>query len=101
VLQDWNSGRLRYYTHPPEQDDTEQQRICSSEILSQYNAEFSLDQLQKDHVELVDGNNACACDVLNHADMPDMPTIDAIAIDNADDEEMTETVDDKVSTHVA
>ncbi len=36
----------------------------------------------------------------NDVDMPDMPTIDAIAIDNADDEEMMETTDEKVSAHL-
>jgi nuclear GTP-binding protein len=41
VLNDWNSGRLRYYTEPP----TVNSNHSSAEILAEYSSEFQLDQL--------------------------------------------------------
>merc|ERR1711874_513861 len=42
VLNDWNSGRIKYFTHPPE---TVAANI-SSEIVREFAAEFSLDDLE-------------------------------------------------------
>jgi len=41
VLNDWNSGKIKYFTHPPEEVEAN----ISSEIVSEFAAEFSLDDL--------------------------------------------------------
>ena len=42
VLGDWNSGKIKYCTHPPEEE-----RQTSSEIVTQFASEFSLNELEK------------------------------------------------------
>ncbi len=46
VLGDWNNGKIRYYTHPPEAAPAASNEE-SSAILSEFSAEFSLDSLQE------------------------------------------------------
>ena len=43
LLGDWNSGKIKYFTHPPEQAETN----LSAEIVSQFAAEFSLDKVDQ------------------------------------------------------
>jgi len=43
VLNDWNSGKIKYFTHPPEEVEAN----VSSEIVSSFAAEFSLDDIAK------------------------------------------------------
>lgn len=45
VLNDWNTGKIKYFTHPPEAE-TRSTHI-SAEIVSSYSKEFSLDDLDK------------------------------------------------------
>jgi nuclear GTP-binding protein len=45
VLNDWNTGKIKYYTHPPEVE-TRSTHI-SAEIVSAFSKEFSLDTLDK------------------------------------------------------
>ena len=42
MLGDWNSGKIKYCTHPPEEE-----RQTSSEIVTQFASEFSLNELEK------------------------------------------------------
>ncbi|KXJ13499.1 guanine nucleotide-binding protein-like 3 homolog [Exaiptasia diaphana] len=46
VLQDWNSGKIQFYTHPPE-IHTMPTHI-SAEVVSEWSKEFDLTSLQKD-----------------------------------------------------
>lgn len=48
VLGDWNTGKIKYYTHPPEQAEAN----LKAEIVAQFTEEFSLDQL--DQIEEMD-----------------------------------------------
>jgi len=41
VLNDWNSGKIKYFTHPPEEVEAN----ISSEIVQEFAAEFSLEAL--------------------------------------------------------
>jgi len=41
VLNDWNSGKIRYYTEPPEQYNVSS--VVSSELVTEMAKEFSLD----------------------------------------------------------
>ena len=43
LLGDWNSGKIKYFTHPPEQAETN----MAAEIVSQFAAEFSLDKVDQ------------------------------------------------------
>ena len=45
VLQDWNCGKIKYYTEPPETETNSTEE--KSEIVSQFAAEFNLDSLDK------------------------------------------------------
>ena len=42
LLGDWNSGKIKYFTHPPEQNP---QSNLGAEIVQTFAAEFSLDTL--------------------------------------------------------
>merc|ERR1711934_721597 len=42
VLGDWNSGKIKYCTHPPEEE-----KQSSSEIVTQFASEFSLSELER------------------------------------------------------
>uniref|UniRef100_A0A5S6R0Q1 Guanine nucleotide-binding protein-like 3 homolog n=1 Tax=Trichuris muris TaxID=70415 RepID=A0A5S6R0Q1_TRIMR len=44
VLQDWNSGKIRYYCEPPD----DRNRIVSSEVVDEIMKEFDLDAIGKD-----------------------------------------------------
>ena len=53
ILNDWNSGKIKYYTHPPETETKETH--VSAEIVETFAKEFSLENLDKmDENELVD-----------------------------------------------
>uniref|UniRef100_A0A915EDM8 CP-type G domain-containing protein n=1 Tax=Ditylenchus dipsaci TaxID=166011 RepID=A0A915EDM8_9BILA len=45
VLNDWNSGKLRYYTEPPEDDAADKVQILSSDVLEAFSKEFDLDAI--------------------------------------------------------
>ena len=42
VLGDWNTGKIKYCTHPPEEE-----KQTRSEIVTQFATEFSLDELER------------------------------------------------------
>ncbi|VDN55414.1 unnamed protein product [Dracunculus medinensis] len=50
VLYDWNNGKLRYYTEPPEAES--EQTINASVILNEFSSEFDLDSLKLDEEKL-------------------------------------------------
>uniref|UniRef100_A0A0K0D0T3 Guanine nucleotide-binding protein-like 3 homolog n=1 Tax=Angiostrongylus cantonensis TaxID=6313 RepID=A0A0K0D0T3_ANGCA len=58
VLNEWNNGRLRYYTHPPEEASStvSADTAVSAEIVSQFSKEFDIDALDEDLRKLVDGS---------------------------------------------
>merc|ERR1712198_76211 len=41
VLQDWNSGKIKYFTHPPETKSE-----STSQIVQEFSKDFSLDDLE-------------------------------------------------------
>lgn len=54
MLTDWNTGKLRYYTEPPEENDSTK-AILSSEIVATFSEEFNLDSLDDDLKLVVEG----------------------------------------------
>lgn len=50
VLEDWNSGKIRYYTVPPEQPSCH----ISAEIVSQINKEFDIDSFVAEEKMMLD-----------------------------------------------
>ena len=53
VLQDWNLGRIPYYTHPPQ--ESIQNIQLQSSIVSEWSREFSLEEVvQVEGKELLD-----------------------------------------------
>jgi len=85
LLQDWNNGKITFYTHPPEREST-------STIVSHWRTEFDIAGLEKaekdDLNELADSLGAAL--VL----APSKPTDVEIADENADEDEESER-DDK------
>lgn len=53
VLNEWNTGKLRYYTQIPVDENTS--NMLSSEIVTTLAEEFDLDALDEDIKVLVDG----------------------------------------------
>uniref|UniRef100_A0A7E4WBL1 Guanine nucleotide-binding protein-like 3 homolog n=1 Tax=Panagrellus redivivus TaxID=6233 RepID=A0A7E4WBL1_PANRE len=49
VLTAWNTGKLRYYTEPPEKE-TNTETLCTSEVLSTFSKEFNLDDINDDAI---------------------------------------------------
>lgn len=49
VLRDWNNGKIRYYTHPPEMTSTH----VGAEFVSQMGKEFDIDALLADQQKIV------------------------------------------------
>lgn len=43
ILMDWNTGKIKYFTHPPEQNSSE--AYLGAEIVQQFATEFALDEL--------------------------------------------------------
>lgn len=58
VLNDWNSGKLRYYTEPPEEEIMEatalDQQLTTAELVAEFSKEFDLDALDQDIRTIVD-----------------------------------------------
>jgi len=52
VLNDWNSGKLRYHTTPPVETD---ETLCSAAMVSEFSKEFDLEALDGELSALVDG----------------------------------------------
>lgn len=58
VLNDWNVGKLRYYTEPPETEGTVSNAdaaLCSAEVLAEYSKEFNLEDLDADEKIVIEG----------------------------------------------
>lgn len=54
VLNDWNSGKLRYYTEPPEEELSDKSQILSSDVLESFSKEFDLDALDGQIKTMID-----------------------------------------------
>uniref|UniRef100_A0A915CBC6 Guanine nucleotide-binding protein-like 3 homolog n=1 Tax=Parascaris univalens TaxID=6257 RepID=A0A915CBC6_PARUN len=78
VLNDWNSGSLRYYTEPPEMRDTSDtsagnEQFCVSQLLSTFSKEFDLDTLNDELRLVVEGlpsSSAVDVDLLYRRNVP-------------------------------
>jgi len=57
LLRDWNSGKLRYYTEPPEDEGVSpaDEKFLSSELVAEMSKEFDLDAIDADQKLLVEG----------------------------------------------
>ena len=55
ILQDWNSGKISFYTHPPEQKTTEHD---TAQVMQYFGAEFDLKALEKEEKDDLDGLTA-------------------------------------------
>lgn len=54
VLHDWNSGKLRYHTLPPETQALDE-ALCSAELRETFSKEFDIDALFEEQTVLVEG----------------------------------------------
>jgi nuclear GTP-binding protein len=52
ILQDWNSGKISFYTHPPERKGSDHD---SAEVMQYFGAEFDLKALEQEEKDDLDG----------------------------------------------
>uniref|UniRef100_A0A8R1IZI5 Uncharacterized protein n=1 Tax=Caenorhabditis japonica TaxID=281687 RepID=A0A8R1IZI5_CAEJA len=55
VLNDWNVGKLRYYTHPPENSSATNLVQVPAEVVAQFSKEFDIDAISDEQNEIVEG----------------------------------------------
>ncbi|CAI4231373.1 unnamed protein product [Auanema sp. JU1783] len=53
VLNHWNTGKLRYFTHPPETSNKNDNQHISTEIVSTFSKEFDIDSLFQEQNEII------------------------------------------------
>jgi len=98
VLNDWNTGRLRYYTEPPssaqaEVDETN--RLCSTQLLSQLSAEFQLNDVD-DSTVLDDARSSqSSMDTAMHYQAVPLQEVDAEMAEVGEDEPATRVMIDE------
>ena len=54
ILNDWNAGKIKYYTHPPETETKETH--VSAAIVETFAKEFSLDNLENELTDITEPN---------------------------------------------
>lgn len=54
ILNDWNSGKLRYFTEPPERTPVNPE-LCTTQLVAELSKEFDLDALDNDQKIIVEG----------------------------------------------
>lgn len=67
ILNDWNSGRIKYYTHPPLRNDSDNEAHTTARIVSGLGKEFDWESLEADNIkslEEVKGAPSESCSVL-------------------------------------
>jgi len=67
ILNDWNSGRIKYYTHPPLRNETDNDAHTSARIVSGLAKEFDWASLEEDNLRSLDevkGAPSQSCSVL-------------------------------------
>jgi len=56
LLQDWNSGKITYYTAPPEKEDSQNTSVhIGATIVSGFSKEFNIDEIKEDEVKMMEG----------------------------------------------
>jgi len=70
VLQDWNSGKITYYTAPPENTDSSNTDIqIESKIITTFDKEFDINEITEDECKMIEGlESASASHILVPAD---------------------------------
>jgi nuclear GTP-binding protein len=86
ILNDWNSGKLRYYTEPPEEPNENMNQILSSEVLSSFSKEFDLDTIDGQVKTMIDGFPES--DAMETVYNPDNDACEVQESDSGDDEAM-------------
>lgn len=56
VLQDWNNGKVPYYTLPPKEEKSQ----CASEIVAQWSKEFNIQNIEQSDVVILRDTNTSA-----------------------------------------
>jgi len=83
ILQDWNNGKISFYTHPPERKTTEHD---SAQVMQYLGAEFDIGALEKEEKDDLDGLTAAMDSALVLG--PGKPTeMEEVQEDNDDEED--------------
>ncbi|XP_022802751.1 guanine nucleotide-binding protein-like NSN1 [Stylophora pistillata] len=94
VLKDWNSGKIVFYTHPPEQHKLPTH--LSADIVSDWSKEFDLDSLQQYEHDELHGLRDTMEDamVLEAGDPVDAAEIDEEDLESAEEDNDSDDSDD-------
>lgn len=94
VLKDWNSGKIVFYTHPPEQHKLPTH--LSADIVSDWSKEFDLDSLQQNEHDELHGLRDTMEDamVLEAGDPVDAAEIDEEDLESAEEDNDSDDSDD-------
>lgn len=86
ILQDWNGGKISFYTHPPERKTTEHD---SAQIMQYLGAEFDLKALEEEEKDDLDGLTAAmdAALVLGPGKPTDMEDVESLEQEDGDEED--------------
>merc|ERR1712193_398367 len=86
ILQDWNGGKISFYTHPPERKTTEHD---SAQIMQYLGAEFDLKALEEEEKDDLDGLTAAmdAALVLGPGKPTDMEDVESLEQEDGDEDD--------------
>jgi nuclear GTP-binding protein len=90
-LNDWNTGKIKYFTHPPETEN--KNTHVSAEVVTEFAKEFSFDKLDKmdqDDINELPALNPSETMVLESSGMVDSASHEADAEDMEDGEDSDE-----------
>lgn len=97
ILQDWNNGKITFYTHPPERKTTEHD---SATIMQYLGAEFDLKSLEHEEKDDLEGlsaamGSALVLDPGKPTDMEEVPVEDNVD-EHSDNDEDAESEEEKM-----
>lgn len=89
VLQDWNNGKISFYTHPPERKSTEHD---SAQVMQYFGAAFDLKALEEEEKDDLDGllsamDSALVLGPGKPTDMEDIQVEEEEEVEEDDDED--------------
>ncbi|XP_070557670.1 guanine nucleotide-binding protein-like 3 homolog [Ptychodera flava] len=90
VLKDWNSGKITYYTHPPEQHTLPTH--ISADVVGELSKAFDISALETDEKEMLEGLSSTKASnaILFESAGPTEGSVQDVEFDSADDGEEEE-----------
>lgn len=88
LLQDWNSGKITYYTAPPERTEDKDPSVhLGAQIVAGFTKEFDINEIAEDEAKMIEGLTSTGS---QHMLVPGMTPLSAVL----KEEDLEETVND-------